>query len=76
MLMHPIAPAGTRMVFEYLQLASSETDFFSWGHVSESGIATGYECFVAETDRTAGSHVIKELPPRTDFFGRHASQFS
>ncbi|MCL2151323.1 MAG: class I tRNA ligase family protein, partial [Coriobacteriia bacterium] len=79
LLWHPIAPRGTRLVWEYLELdgdGSDEAGFFSWDHVDESGLPGGFERFVSESDREAGAHAIRELPPRTDFFTRHPSQFS
>lgn len=68
-LMHPIAPAGTRMIFEYLALAVDERAFFSWDHIFE-----GYEPFLSPQDVEKGGHSLRELPPRTDFFPRHESQ--
>ncbi|MDR1728931.1 MAG: class I tRNA ligase family protein [Acidobacteriota bacterium] len=67
-LMHPIAPTGTQMIFEHLALGVDARDYFSWEHVFE-----GNEVFVPEAER--GCHRMKELPPRTDFFKRHPSQF-
>lgn len=70
LMMHPVAPTGTRMVFEYLELDTDERSFFSWEHAFE-----GYEPFISEADRAKGEHAVKELPPRTDFFAKHPSQF-
>ena len=67
-LMHPIAPQGTQMIFEYLNLNVEARDYFSWDHIFE-----GNEIFIPETERN--THRMKELPPRTDFFRRHSSQF-
>lgn len=61
-LLHPIAPVGTEMIAEYLQVAD---DFFSWERVFEPLAA-----FVQP------GHTCKHLPPRVDFFPKHASQFS
>ena len=65
MLMHPIVPAGCEEICSYLNF-QPET-FFSWDHdfltlteLAEQG----------ETD-----HPVRELPPRTDFFKKHPSQF-
>jgi methionyl-tRNA synthetase len=71
-LMHPIVPSGTRMIFEYLNFATDERAFFSWDHLFE----TGYEPFLTDEDRERGGHPLRELPPRTDFFKRHESQGS
>jgi hypothetical protein len=35
----------------------------------------GYEAFVSDSENAAGEHRLKELPPRTDFFAKHPSQF-
>jgi len=75
MLMHPIAPAGTQKVFEYLELLSNAADFFSWTNIDSQGTPAGYDIFVSEDDRLDQSHAVRELPPRTDFFSRHPSQF-
>jgi methionyl-tRNA synthetase len=76
MLMHPIAPAGTRKVLGYLLLDSTEADFFSWQHIDADGIPSGYDPFLTDASRHAKAHALRELPPRTDFFERHPSQFS
>ena len=69
-LMEPVAPEGTHKIFDYLELACTVEDFLSWEHIFE-----GYEPFVSEEDAAAGSHAVRELPPRTDFFEKHPSQF-
>jgi methionyl-tRNA synthetase len=69
-LMHPIVPDGTRKIFEYLNFDIEERDFFSWKHIFD-----GYEPFFTPEDKEKGGHPLKELPPRTDFFYRHPSQF-
>ncbi|MDR2586695.1 MAG: class I tRNA ligase family protein [Coriobacteriales bacterium] len=69
-LMHPIVPEGTRMIFEYLALEADERTFFSWEHIFE-----GFEGFVTPADKERGGHPLRELPPRTDFFARHESQW-
>jgi methionyl-tRNA synthetase len=68
-LMHPIVPAGTGMIFEYLNFSVDAQDFFSWEHIFE-----GYEPFLAPTDIEKDGHPLRELPPRTDFFAHHESQ--
>ncbi|MCL2137705.1 MAG: class I tRNA ligase family protein, partial [Coriobacteriia bacterium] len=74
LLMHPIAPTGTKAVYEALQLSAGEAEFFSWKHVDASGIPSGFHEFVPLADREKQSHRIYTLPPRTDFFVRHPSQ--
>ncbi len=71
-LMHPIVPQGTEMIYEYLNLEKTTTKrkFFSWEHVFD-----GFEVFVSADELTQGAHKIKQLPPRTDFFERHPSQY-
>jgi len=70
LMMHPIAPAGTRMVYEYLALPVQEREFYSWEHAYD-----GFEGVLDDEDKDCGFHQVKELPPRTDFFKRHPSQF-
>ncbi|MCL2756700.1 MAG: methionine--tRNA ligase, partial [Coriobacteriia bacterium] len=70
LMMHPVAPSGARMVFEYLDLDVTEREFFSWEHAY-----TGFDAFIPEDEKAVGGHLVKELPPRTDFFPRHPSQF-
>lgn len=67
LLMHPVVPAGTEMICEYL--AFDPAVFFSWEYAFES---LDELCSKAECE--AGFHAIKELPPRTDFFAVHPSQ--
>ncbi len=61
-LAHPIAPKGTEMVREYLNLDDS---FWSWDHVFN----TVYD-FMADPP----NHKLKFLEPRIDFFIKHPSQ--
>ncbi len=61
-LMHPIAPAGTEMIREYLQVGP---EFWSWGRV--------FEPIYAFMSDPAG-HRLKTLEPRVDFFPKHPSQ--
>ena len=61
-LLHPMAPKGTEMILEYLQLDES---FWSWDKIFDSIAA-----FTGGTD-----HKLKFLEPRVDFFTRHPSQF-
>lgn len=62
-LLHPMAPKGTEMILDYLQLDES---FWSWDKV-----------FDTVSDFTGGNdHKLKFLEPRVDFFTRHPSQFA
>ncbi|MDR1713995.1 MAG: class I tRNA ligase family protein [Coriobacteriales bacterium] len=70
LLMHPIAPVGTRMIFDFLALDVTEAQFFSWKEAF-----SGFEPFLSDAEKAAGGHALRELPPRTDFFSRHPSQF-
>ncbi|MBR5372162.1 MAG: class I tRNA ligase family protein [Oscillospiraceae bacterium] len=61
-LLHPLAPFGTEKVREYLQV---DERIWSWDTI--------FEPLTAFTEK---NHVLKFLPPRTDFFARHESQFA
>ena len=61
-LLHPMAPFGTEKIREYLGVGE---EFWSWEHIFEP-----VSYFVGE------GHKLKFLPPRTDFFTRHESQFA
>jgi methionyl-tRNA synthetase len=63
LMLHPVAPEGTEMVKEYLQV---NDDFFNWDYCFE----TLYS-FV----KTPENHSLKFLEPRVDFFQKHPSQF-
>ncbi len=70
-LMEPVAPAGTRKIIEYLDLDCTDEKFLSWEHIFD-----GYAPFVSDEEISRGGHLLRELPPRTDFFERHPSQFA
>ena len=57
-----MAPKGTEMLLEYLQMDES---FWSWEKIFEP-----LSAFAAE------GHKLKFLEPRVDFFTRHPSQFA
>ena len=61
-LLHPMAPKGTEMILEYLQLDDS---FWSWDRIFDS-----ISSFTDGKDSK-----LKFLEPRVDFFTRHPSQF-
>lgn len=62
-LMHPIAPGGTEMIYEYLNL---EKPIWSWDSIFET-----IYYFMEDPH----SHTLKYLPPKTDFFKKHPSQY-
>ncbi|MDR1088169.1 MAG: class I tRNA ligase family protein [Coriobacteriales bacterium] len=68
-LMHPIVPAGTERIFAQMNFDVSAEEFFSWERMPE-----GNEAFFSPADVADGGHPLQELPPRFDFFERHASQ--
>ncbi len=61
-LLHPMAPIGTEKLREYLQV---DERIWSWDTIFEP-----ISYFTGE------NHKLKFLPPRTDFFTRHESQFA
>lgn len=61
-LLHPMAPFGTEKLREYLNV---DERFWSWDTIFEP-----ISYFAGE------GHKLKFLPPRTDFFTRHESQFA
>ena len=68
LLMHPVVPWGTEKICDYMCFGFDE--FFSWNYDFESNAEL---CSAGEIDE--GSHRVRELPPRTDFFAKHESQF-
>lgn len=68
LLMHPVVPRGCQKICDYLQFAAE--DFFSW-----AGEFANLDELCSDEERAAGFHGVKELPPRTDFFEAHPSQF-
>lgn len=61
-LLHPMAPFGTEKLREYLD---TDERIWSWDTILEP-----------LTFFTGENHKLKFLPPRTDFFTRHESQFA
>ncbi|MBP3760014.1 MAG: class I tRNA ligase family protein [Ruminococcus sp.] len=61
-LLHPLAPFGTEKLREYLQV---DENIWSWDNI-----------FEPLTFFTGENHKLKFLPPRTDFFTKHESQFA
>lgn len=67
-LMHGIVPSGCEKICEHFTIAPEV--FFSWEHIFET-----CDELVAELGEQAGTHAIKVLPPRFDFFEKHPSQY-
>ena len=63
-LLHPIAPVGTEMVRDYLNIGE---EMWNWDYIFD-GLADNI--LKGKTE-----HEIKFLEPRVDFFKRHESQF-
>lgn len=61
-LLHPMAPFGSEKLREYLD---TDERIWSWDTILEP-----------LTFFTGENHKLKFLPPRTDFFTRHESQFA
>lgn len=61
-LMHPIAPEGTEMILEYLNLDES---FWDWERIFEP---------IYSFMENPENHKLKFLEPRVDFFKKHPSQ--
>jgi len=61
-LMHPVAPEGTEMIREFLNLGE---EFWSWDRIFDPIYA-----FMEDPE----VHRPKFLEPRVDFFGKHPSQ--
>ncbi len=68
LLMHPVVPSGTEKICDYMNFDFE--DFFSWNYDFDDNAEL---CCAGEIDE--GRHAVRELPPRTDFFARHPSQF-
>jgi methionyl-tRNA synthetase len=63
-LMHPIAPKGTEMILDYLNLKDA---FWNWDRI--------FDTVYAFMDDPA-DHMLKTLEPRVDFFEKHQSQIT
>ena len=66
-LMHGIVPAGCELICSYFAIAPEV--FFSWDHLFDTT-----DELVRSLGEEPGSHRVQELPPRFDFFEKHASQ--
>lgn len=60
-LLHPIAPNGTELLKEYLNV---NNNYFNWDYIFES-----YDFFI-----NLKPYKLKEIPPKFDFFAKHSSQ--
>jgi len=65
-LVHPIAPKGTEMLCEYLNIKNSEA-FFSWDNIFD----TLYSFM-----ENPNTHKPVFLEPKVDFFAKHESQLT
>jgi Methionyl-tRNA synthetase len=61
-LMHPIAPEGTEMILDFLNL---DKKFWNWEHI--------FDTIYVFMDNPE-THKLKFLEPRVDFFKKHESQ--
>ena len=68
LLMHPVVPKGCEMICDYMDF--DPEDLFSWNYDFE-----GMDELCSAGDITAGTHPVRELPPRFDFFKKHESQY-
>ena len=68
LLMHPAAPTGCEKVREHLAIPADL--LFSWDHAFE-----GVTELVGAMGEAVADHGLVELPPRTDFFEKHPSQY-
>ena len=67
LLMHPVVPASTERICDYLSFEFD--DFFSWNYDFDS-----CEELCSAGEISEGKHRIRELPPRFDFFAKHPCQ--
>ena len=82
-LMHPIVPKGTELIFEYFDISVKDkcsecekdcTDpikFFSWDNIFKP-----LEFWASEQEKQDKAFCVKELPARFDFFKKHESQYN
>ncbi len=68
LLMHAAAPAGCEKVREHLAVPAEL--FFCWDHAFE-----GMTELVEAAGETVAAHQLVQLPPRTDFFEKHPTQY-
>ncbi len=63
-LMHPVAPEGTEMILDYLNLSE---DFWNWDRIFDT---------IYDFMENSSEHNLKFLEPRVDFFSKHKSQLT
>ena len=68
LLMHPCVPQGCEMICDYFQIDPAA--FFSWENAF-----IGLDELVQVNGGVPGEHLVRKLPPRTDFFSKHPSQY-
>lgn len=68
LLMHPAVPGGCEKICEHM--AFDKDMFFSWEHAFEGPQELALLC-----GQKPEEHAIVALPPRFDFFQKHASQY-
>ena len=68
LLMHPCVPGGCETICDYFQIAPKL--FFSWDNAF-----MGLDELCELAGDKPGEHLVRELPPRTDFFSKHPSQY-
>ena len=66
-LMHGIVPAGCELICEHFAIKPDV--FYSWEHIFDT-----CDQLVEHLGEQPGTHAIKPLPPRFDFFRKHPSQ--
>ncbi|NLM96550.1 MAG: class I tRNA ligase family protein, partial [Halanaerobiaceae bacterium] len=64
-LMHPIAPKGTEMILEYLNLEQAD-EFWDWNRIFDT---------IYDFMENPEEHEFKYLEPRVDFFEKHPGQY-
>lgn len=69
LMMHPVVPSGCEKIANHMNVDLKT--FFNWENIY-SGIRTGDVWSGLEI---SGNHPVIELPPRTDFFRKHESQY-
>ena len=67
-LMHGIVPTGCELIQDYFDI--DPQTFFSWSNIFKT-----CDELCGLLDEEPGSHRVKALPPRFDFFQKHESQF-
>lgn len=69
LLMHPATPDACEKIAE--QLNVDKASFFSWSHAKKS-----LSDLLGMEGKDAANHKLKPLPPKSDFFKKHPSQYT